>query len=138
MIKSMKRVVLLHGNGNSHGTDNWFPYIKSALEELDIECVAPDIDKLTQGLDPDELQALLLSKFMESTRTEGVNKTKEQEYEKMDAVLVDARQSLNEIVNDVVKLTLMRCGLVLISYNTPYQARNYRMRVAETTSNQIE
>lgn len=37
------RVVLLHGNGNSHGTDNWFPYIKSALEELGIECVAPDL-----------------------------------------------------------------------------------------------
>lgn len=39
----MKRVVLLHGNGNSHGTDNWFPYIKSALEALGAEVVAPDL-----------------------------------------------------------------------------------------------
>lgn len=39
----MKRVVLLHGNGNSSGTDNWFPYIKSALGELGVKCVAPDL-----------------------------------------------------------------------------------------------
>ncbi len=39
----MTRVVLLHGNGNSHGTDNWFPYIKSALEDLGVECIAPDL-----------------------------------------------------------------------------------------------
>jgi len=43
MIKNMKRVVLLHGNGNSHGTDNWFPYIKSTVESLDIKCIAPDL-----------------------------------------------------------------------------------------------
>jgi uncharacterized protein len=43
MIKNMKRVVLLHGNGSSHGTDNWFPYIKSAVESLDVECAAPDL-----------------------------------------------------------------------------------------------
>jgi predicted alpha/beta hydrolase family esterase len=39
----MKRVVLLHGNGNSRGTDNWFPYVKSALETQGIETVAPDL-----------------------------------------------------------------------------------------------
>lgn len=39
----MKRVILLHGNGNSHGTDNWFPYIKSNLESMGIECIAPDL-----------------------------------------------------------------------------------------------
>jgi predicted alpha/beta hydrolase family esterase len=43
MIKNMKRIVLLHGNGNSHGTDNWFPYVKSALEKLGIECVTPNL-----------------------------------------------------------------------------------------------
>lgn len=37
------RVVLLHGNGNSHGTDNWFPYITLALQKIGIECVAPDL-----------------------------------------------------------------------------------------------
>jgi hypothetical protein len=41
--KAIMRVVLLHGNGNSHGTDNWFPYIKSALAGLDVECVTPDL-----------------------------------------------------------------------------------------------
>jgi len=39
----MKRVVLLHGNGDSHGTDNWFPYIKSGVEKLGLICVAPDL-----------------------------------------------------------------------------------------------
>lgn len=39
----MKRVVLLHGNGDSRGTDNWFPYIKNALTELGHECIAPDL-----------------------------------------------------------------------------------------------
>lgn len=39
----MKRVVLLHGNGDSHGTDNWFPYIKSGVEKLGVTCVAPDL-----------------------------------------------------------------------------------------------
>ena len=39
----MKRVVILHGNGNSHSTDNWYPYIKSALEDKGIKCVTPDL-----------------------------------------------------------------------------------------------
>jgi predicted alpha/beta hydrolase family esterase len=39
----MKRVVLLHGNGGSHGTDNWFPYIKSGVEKLGLNCEAPDL-----------------------------------------------------------------------------------------------
>jgi len=39
----MKRVVLLHGNGDAHGTDNWFPYIKTALEKLGVACEAPDL-----------------------------------------------------------------------------------------------
>jgi predicted alpha/beta hydrolase family esterase len=39
----MKRVVLLHGNGDSHGTDNWFPYIKAGGEKLGFTCEAPDL-----------------------------------------------------------------------------------------------
>ena len=39
----MKRVVLLHGNGDSHGTDNWFPHIKAAVEKLGMACEAPDL-----------------------------------------------------------------------------------------------
>lgn len=39
----MNRVVLLHGNGDSRGTDNWFPYIKKELEKLGIACEAPDL-----------------------------------------------------------------------------------------------
>lgn len=39
----MKRVILLHGNGNSSGNDNWFPYIKSALNEMGIECLSPNL-----------------------------------------------------------------------------------------------
>lgn len=43
MMNSMKRVVLLHGNGDGRGTDNWFPYIKTGLEKLGIACEAPDL-----------------------------------------------------------------------------------------------
>ncbi len=39
----MKRVILLHGNGGSKGTDNWQPYIKSALEAIGVECISPDL-----------------------------------------------------------------------------------------------
>ena len=39
----MKRVILLHGNGNSHGTDQWYPYIKRELEKKGITCEAPDL-----------------------------------------------------------------------------------------------
>jgi uncharacterized protein len=39
----MSRVVLLHGNGGSKGTDNWQPYIKSELEKLGITCLSPDL-----------------------------------------------------------------------------------------------
>lgn len=41
--KIMNRVILLHGNGDGRGTDNWFPYIKSNLEKMGVECVAPDL-----------------------------------------------------------------------------------------------
>ena len=39
----MKRIVLLHGNGNSTGSGNWLPYIKAGLADLNIECVSPDL-----------------------------------------------------------------------------------------------
>lgn len=39
----MNRVVILHGNGNSHGTDDWYPYIKSNLEAIGVECLTPDL-----------------------------------------------------------------------------------------------
>lgn len=39
----MKRVVLLHGNGGSKGTDNWFPYIKKHLEMVGIPCESPNL-----------------------------------------------------------------------------------------------
>jgi len=39
----MRRVILLHGNGDGRGTDNWFPYIKSGLENIGVECEAPDL-----------------------------------------------------------------------------------------------
>ena len=39
----MKRVVLLHGNGGSKGTDNWQPYIKHELETIGVECISPDL-----------------------------------------------------------------------------------------------
>lgn len=39
----MKRVILLHGNGNSTGNDNWFPYIKAGLADIDVVCETPDL-----------------------------------------------------------------------------------------------
>jgi len=39
----MTRVILLHGNGDAHGTDQWFPYVKSEIEKMGIICVAPDL-----------------------------------------------------------------------------------------------
>lgn len=39
----MKRVILLHGNGGSLGTDNWQPYIKNELEKLGVTCLSPDL-----------------------------------------------------------------------------------------------
>ncbi len=39
----MNRVVILHGNGNSYGTDDWYPYIKSNLEAVGVECLTPDL-----------------------------------------------------------------------------------------------
>ncbi|MEI6850700.1 MAG: alpha/beta fold hydrolase [Candidatus Saccharibacteria bacterium] len=45
----MKRVVLLHGNGNSTGSGNWLPYIKAGLADLDIECVSPDLPDAKQA-----------------------------------------------------------------------------------------
>lgn len=37
----MIRVILIHGNGNSKPTDNWFPYLKNELEKLHIKVDAP-------------------------------------------------------------------------------------------------
>lgn len=39
----MKRVILLHGNGGSTGTDNWQPYIKREIEKLGVTCLSPDL-----------------------------------------------------------------------------------------------
>lgn len=39
----MKRVVLLHGNGGSKGTDNWQPYIKRELEKIGVLCESPNL-----------------------------------------------------------------------------------------------
>jgi uncharacterized protein len=39
----MKRVILLHGNGGSKGTDNWQPFIQSELTRLGVECLSPDL-----------------------------------------------------------------------------------------------
>lgn len=33
----MIRAILIHGNGNSKPTDNWFPYLKKELEKLHIK-----------------------------------------------------------------------------------------------------
>lgn len=35
------RVILIHGNGGSKPTDIWFPYIKTELEKLGLEVLAP-------------------------------------------------------------------------------------------------
>ncbi len=39
----MIRVILLHGNGGSTGSDNWQPYIKRELEKLGVVCLSPDL-----------------------------------------------------------------------------------------------
>lgn len=35
------RAILIHGNGSSKPTDNWFPYLKNELEKLGIRVDAP-------------------------------------------------------------------------------------------------
>jgi uncharacterized protein len=35
------RAILIHGNGNSKPTDNWLPYLKNKLEQLNIQVEAP-------------------------------------------------------------------------------------------------
>ncbi len=35
------RVILIHGNGGSKPTDNWFPYLKHELEKLGLQVDAP-------------------------------------------------------------------------------------------------
>lgn len=35
------RAILIHGNGNSKPTDNWFPYLKRELEKLGVVVEAP-------------------------------------------------------------------------------------------------
>lgn len=37
----MIRAILIHGNGNSKPTDNWFPYLKSELQKLGVTTEAP-------------------------------------------------------------------------------------------------
>lgn len=39
----MKRVIILHGNGGSTGNDDWYPYIKSNLAAIGVECFTPDL-----------------------------------------------------------------------------------------------
>ena len=41
--EAMNRVVILHGNGHSTGNDDWYPYIKSNLEAIGVECLTPDL-----------------------------------------------------------------------------------------------
>lgn len=41
------KIIFIHGNGNSTPNDNWFPYVKSELEELGLTVIArqfPDAD----------------------------------------------------------------------------------------------
>ncbi len=38
----MKRVILIHGNGDSSGKDNWFPWLQASLLELSVTCEALD------------------------------------------------------------------------------------------------
>lgn len=38
----MRRVILIHGNGDSSGSDNWFPWLQSELSKLDVACETPD------------------------------------------------------------------------------------------------
>lgn len=37
------KVVLVHGNGGSLGTDNWFPYTKAKLEALGLSVMSPNM-----------------------------------------------------------------------------------------------
>ena len=37
----MIKAILIHGNGNSKPTDNWFPYLKKELEKLGVRVEAP-------------------------------------------------------------------------------------------------
>lgn len=38
----MVKVILIHGNGGGKASDNWLPYVKKALETLQIEVIARD------------------------------------------------------------------------------------------------
>lgn len=38
----MQRVILIQGNGQSSGQDNWFPWLVSELKKLVVICEAPD------------------------------------------------------------------------------------------------
>lgn len=42
-VMKSPRVVLLHGNGDGRGSDNWFPWLKKELEALGVPCEAPDL-----------------------------------------------------------------------------------------------
>ena len=39
----MKRIVILHGNGQSTGSSNWYPYIKQGLKDFHIDCLTLDL-----------------------------------------------------------------------------------------------
>jgi serine hydrolase len=41
VAKDLMRAVLIHGNGTSTSTDNWFPYLKRELSKLNIKVDAP-------------------------------------------------------------------------------------------------
>ena len=38
----MTKVILIHGNGNGTGEDNWQPTVKAQLEAAGIPCLSPD------------------------------------------------------------------------------------------------
>jgi len=39
----VSKVVLIHGNGETTGRDQWFPYVQNSLNDAGVECIAPDM-----------------------------------------------------------------------------------------------
>lgn len=69
MLKPTK-AILLHGNGRSTPNDNWLPFVKTELEKLGIEVIAPQFPDVPlareeywmpflQALQPDEKTILI-------------------------------------------------------------------------------